>query len=100
MNYQEYFGETHNILRQSIRTFMEREVHPYIDEWEEEDDWTKKRLLCRPGNRGDGTGAKTRLYCYTTLTSVAAGPFCPWVTTNSTRSPSFRDLNPSPLISL
>ena len=32
MSYQEYFGETHNILRQSIRTFMEREVRPYIDE--------------------------------------------------------------------
>ncbi len=42
MSYQEYFGETHNILRQSIRTFMEREVHPYIDEWAEEDDWAKE----------------------------------------------------------
>ncbi len=48
MSYQEYFGETHNILRQSIRTFMEREVHPYIDEWAGEDDWTKKRAPVPP----------------------------------------------------
>ncbi len=39
MSYQEYFGETHNILRHSIRTFMEREVHPYIDEWEDKEEF-------------------------------------------------------------
>jgi len=34
----------------------------------------------------------------TTLTSVALGPFGPWAVWNSTSSPSFRDLNPSPVI--
>jgi len=42
MSYQEYFGETHNILRQSIRTFMEREVHPYIDEWEDKEEFPRE----------------------------------------------------------
>jgi hypothetical protein len=34
----------------------------------------------------------------TTLTSVAFGPLGPWAVSNSTSSPSFRDLNPSPVI--
>jgi len=34
----------------------------------------------------------------TTLTSVALGPLGPWVVSNSTSSPSFRDLNPAPVI--
>ncbi len=42
MSYQEYFGETHNILRHSIRTFMEREVHPYIDEWEDKEEFPRE----------------------------------------------------------
>jgi len=34
----------------------------------------------------------------TTLTFVALGPLGPWAVSNSTSSPSFRDLNPSPVI--
>lgn len=30
-----YFTEEHELFRQSMRTFLEREVKPYIDEWEE-----------------------------------------------------------------
>ena len=42
MSYQEYFGETHNILRQSIRKFLEREVLPYVDEWEDQEEFPKE----------------------------------------------------------
>jgi acyl-CoA dehydrogenase len=31
-----YYDETHEALAQSVRRFMDREVHPYIDQWEEE----------------------------------------------------------------
>src|SRR3954471_1678068 len=34
------------------------------------------------------------------VTSAACGPFCPCTTSNSTLSPSARDLNPEPLIAL
>jgi len=33
--YQDYFGETQNIVRQNVRKFVDKEVLPYIDEWEE-----------------------------------------------------------------
>src|SRR6266566_1891774 len=36
----------------------------------------------------------------TFVTSAACGPFWPWTTSNSTLSPSARDLNPDPLIAL
>lgn len=31
----DYFGESHQILRQTVRRFVEREVKPFVDEWEE-----------------------------------------------------------------
>jgi len=33
--YQDYFGETHNIARQTIRKYVEKEIKPHIEEWEE-----------------------------------------------------------------
>lgn len=33
--YQEYFGETHNIARQTIRKYVEKEIKPHVEEWEE-----------------------------------------------------------------
>ncbi len=33
--FQEYFGETHNLVRQTVRRFVEREIKPFVDEWEE-----------------------------------------------------------------
>jgi acyl-CoA dehydrogenase len=33
--YQEYFGETQNIVRQNVRKFIDKEVLPYISAWEE-----------------------------------------------------------------
>ena len=31
-----YFREEHNLFRESLRTFLQKEVVPYIDQWEEE----------------------------------------------------------------
>ena len=33
---QEYFGEKHNKLRKGVREFVEREITPFVDEWEEQ----------------------------------------------------------------
>ncbi len=33
--YQEYFGETHNMIRNTVRKFVEREIAPFVEEWEE-----------------------------------------------------------------
>jgi len=33
--FQEYFGETQNIIRLNVRKFVEKEILPYIAEWEE-----------------------------------------------------------------
>lgn len=35
-DYQEYFGETHNMVRQTVRKFVELEIKPYVDDWEEQ----------------------------------------------------------------
>ena len=35
-DFQEYFGETHNMVRQTIKKFVEREIKPFVDEWEEQ----------------------------------------------------------------
>ncbi|RLB20716.1 MAG: acyl-CoA dehydrogenase, partial [Deltaproteobacteria bacterium] len=34
--YQEYFGETHNMIRETVRKFVDREIRPYVEQWEEE----------------------------------------------------------------
>jgi acyl-CoA dehydrogenase len=34
--FQEYFGETHDMVRRTVRTFVEREIRPFVDEWEEQ----------------------------------------------------------------
>ncbi len=31
----DYFGESHHILRQTVAKFVEREIKPHVDEWEE-----------------------------------------------------------------
>ena len=31
----DYFGESHRILRQTVARFVEREIKPYVEEWEE-----------------------------------------------------------------
>ncbi len=39
---QEYFDESHNMLRQTIRKFLEREVLPYVEEWEEKEEFPRE----------------------------------------------------------
>ncbi|MBA4397137.1 MAG: acyl-CoA dehydrogenase [Syntrophus sp. (in: bacteria)] len=35
--YEEYFSEEHHIFRASIRKFVEKEIKPHIDQWEDEE---------------------------------------------------------------
>ncbi|MDI6726124.1 MAG: acyl-CoA dehydrogenase family protein [Smithellaceae bacterium] len=35
--YQEYFSEDHQIFRGSVKKFVEREIRPWVDQWEEEE---------------------------------------------------------------
>lgn len=34
-DYQVYFGETQQLVRDSVRTFVSREITPFVDQWEE-----------------------------------------------------------------
>lgn len=36
MSYQQYFGEIHNQIRESARRFVQKEIVPHIDQWEED----------------------------------------------------------------
>lgn len=38
----QYFDESHNILRQSVRKFVEREILPYVEEWEEKEEFPRE----------------------------------------------------------
>jgi acyl-CoA dehydrogenase len=37
--YQEYFNEEHRIFRDSVRRFVEKEIKPHIEEWEEKEEF-------------------------------------------------------------
>ena len=32
---QEYFGPAHNMVRRSVKEFVDKEIIPHVDEWEE-----------------------------------------------------------------
>jgi len=51
MSYQEYFGETHRLVRQTVRKFVEREINPYVNEWEEQGEFPRE-LYRRAGEAG------------------------------------------------
>ena len=51
MSYQEYFGETHHLVRQTVRKFVEREINPYVNEWEEQGEFPRE-LYRRAGEAG------------------------------------------------
>ena len=51
MKFQEYFGETHNMVRQTVRKFVEREIKPFVDEWEEKGEFPKE-LYSKAGDAG------------------------------------------------
>jgi acyl-CoA dehydrogenase len=37
-----YFGESHDILRQTVARFVEREIKPFVDEWEESGEFPRE----------------------------------------------------------
>lgn len=51
MNYAPYFTEEHRLLRKTIRQFLEKEVTPFLDEWEEKGEFPRE-ILTRMGELG------------------------------------------------
>jgi len=51
MAYSEYFGETHNLVRQTVRKFVEKEIKPFVDQWEEEGAFPRE-LYLKAGEAG------------------------------------------------
>ena len=49
--FQEYFGEEHNQVRQAVREFVEREIKPFVDEWEEKGEFPEE-LYPKAGEAG------------------------------------------------
>ena len=48
---QEYFGETHNMVRDTVRKFVEREIKPFVEEWEEQGEFPRE-LYGKAGEAG------------------------------------------------
>ena len=36
MSYEMYFTKDHDLVRNAIRDFINKEINPYVDEWEEQ----------------------------------------------------------------
>jgi len=51
MSFQEYFGETHNLVRQTVRKFVEREILPFVNQWEEKGEFPRE-LYAKAGEAG------------------------------------------------
>ena len=49
--YQQYFGETHRMVRETVRKFVEREIKPFVDEWEEQGEFPRG-LYRKAGDAG------------------------------------------------
>jgi len=49
--FQEYFGETHNIVRRTVQKFVEREIKPFAEEWEEQGEFPRE-LYKKAGEAG------------------------------------------------
>jgi len=49
--FQEYFGETHNMVRDTVRKFVEREIEPFVEAWEEQGEFPKE-LYRKAGKAG------------------------------------------------
>ncbi|MGD2125548.1 MAG: acyl-CoA dehydrogenase family protein, partial [Desulfobacteraceae bacterium] len=50
-SFQEYFGETHHRIRQGVRSFVESEIRPFVDEWEEKGEFPRD-LYHKAGEAG------------------------------------------------
>lgn len=44
MSYQQYFGETQCMIRETTSKFVATEISPYIDEWEESGELPRNSL--------------------------------------------------------
>jgi acyl-CoA dehydrogenase len=42
MPFQEYFGETHRLVRQTVRKFVEKEIKPFVQDWEERGEFPRE----------------------------------------------------------
>lgn len=51
MGLQEYFGESHNRTRRTVRGFVEHEIDPFVDQWEEEGEFPRA-LYPKTGEAG------------------------------------------------
>jgi acyl-CoA dehydrogenase len=49
--FQHYFGETHRLVRQTVRKFVERQIKPFVEEWEERGEFPEE-LYRRAGHAG------------------------------------------------
>lgn len=47
-----YFNEEHNILRDTVRTFVEKEINPHVDAWEEKGITPLHELFKKMGDLG------------------------------------------------
>jgi acyl-CoA dehydrogenase len=56
VGFQEYFGGAHNMVRRSVKEFVDKEILPYVDEWEENGEFPRD-LYKKAGEVGIlGTG--------------------------------------------
>ncbi|MGD9302427.1 MAG: acyl-CoA dehydrogenase family protein, partial [Desulfobacterales bacterium] len=39
--FQEYFGPAHNMVRRSVKEFVDQEILPHIEEWEETNEFPR-----------------------------------------------------------
>lgn len=51
MTYEPYFTEEHDQLRKMIRRFVEKEIAPFVDEWEEQGEFPRS-VFTRMGELG------------------------------------------------
>jgi alkylation response protein AidB-like acyl-CoA dehydrogenase len=51
MSYEPYFTKEHELLRKTVRSFVEKEVAPYVEEWEKAGEFPKA-IIKRMGDLG------------------------------------------------
>ena len=69
-----YFTKDHQMVRQAVRDFVNKEINPYIDEWEEQRIVPLKKLFKKMGKLGflgirydPQYGGQGLDYCYETV---------------------------------
>lgn len=49
--FDEYFGETHRLVRQTVKKFVDQEIKPFVEEWEEAGQFPRE-LYVKAGEAG------------------------------------------------